>query len=136
MDCLSNAMGRLSHAQAFYLRASLNQGSDAPGTKLSFTNKILIFLQQCYFSLSPHIQVSFKAIQGFPGGSDVKESSCNARAPSSIPESERSPGERERLPTPVFLPGELHGQRSLVDYSPWDHEESDMIEVTNTFTFH
>lgn len=55
MDCLSNAMGRLSHAQAFYLWASLNQGSDAPGTKLSFTNKILIFLQQCYFSLSPHI---------------------------------------------------------------------------------
>ena len=23
-------------------------------------------------------------------------------------------------PTPVFLPGEFHGQRSLVDYSPWD----------------
>jgi len=25
---------------------------------------------------------------------------------------------RERLPTPVFLPGESHGQRSLVGYSP------------------
>ena len=32
--------------------------------------------------------------------------------------------------TPVFLPGESYGQRSLVGYSPWDHKESDMTEVT------
>ena len=31
-------------------------------------------------------------------------------------------------PTPVFLPGELHGQRSLVGYSPWGRKESDMPE--------
>ena len=30
--------------------------------------------------------------------------------------------------TPVFLPGESHGQRSLVGYSPWGHKESDMTE--------
>jgi len=35
---------------------------------------------------------------------------------------------REWQPTPVFLPGEFHGQRSLVDYSPWDCKESDMTE--------
>ena len=29
------------------------------------------------------------------------------------------------LATPVFLPGESHGQRSLVGYSPWSHKESD-----------
>ena len=29
------------------------------------------------------------------------------------------PWRRERLPTPVFWPGEFHGQRSLVGYSPW-----------------
>ena len=28
-------------------------------------------------------------------------------------------------PTPVFLPGESHGRRSLEDYSPWDSKESD-----------
>ena len=28
--------------------------------------------------------------------------------------------------TPVFLPGESHGQRSLTGYSPWGHRESDM----------
>ena len=38
------------------------------------------------------------------------------------------PLEKEWLPTPVFLPGEFHGQRSLVDYSPWGHKESDMAE--------
>ena len=32
--------------------------------------------------------------------------------------------------TPVFLPGESHGQRSLVGYSPEDHKELDMTEVT------
>ena len=37
---------------------------------------------------------------------------------------------RKWQPTPVFLPGESHGQRSLVSYSPWDHKESDMTEVT------
>ena len=29
-------------------------------------------------------------------------------------------------PTPVFLPGEFHEQRTLVDYSPWGHKESDI----------
>ena len=31
-------------------------------------------------------------------------------------------------PTPVFLPGESQGQRSLVGYSPWGHKESDTTE--------
>ena len=36
-----------------------------------------------------------------------------------IPLSGRPPGERNGNPTPVFLPGESHGQRSLAGYSPW-----------------
>ena len=38
------------------------------------------------------------------------------------------PWGREWLYTPVFLPGEFHGQRSLVGYSPCGHKESDMTE--------
>ena len=34
------------------------------------------------------------------------------------------PWRREWQPTPVFLPGESRGQRSLVGCSPWGHEES------------
>ena len=44
------------------------------------------------------------------------------------PGSGRSPGEGSGLPTPVFLPGEFYGQRSMVGYSPWGHRESDMTE--------
>ena len=42
---------------------------------------------------------------------------------------------RKWQPTPVLLPGKSHGQRSLVDYSPWDREESDRTEQLH-FHFH
>ena len=59
---------------------------------------------------------------GLPGGSEGKASACSAGAPGSIPKSGTSPGEGHDNPTPVFLPGESHGQRSLVGYSPWGHK--------------
>ena len=37
-------------------------------------------------------------------------------------------GRWKRQPTPIFFPGEFHRQRSLADYSPQGHEESDMTE--------
>ena len=69
--------------------------------------------------------------------SDGKESACNVRDPRSIPGSRRFPGWRERLPTPVFLPGKSHGQRSLAGYSPWGRKGSDTTErLTLFFTFY
>ena len=41
----------------------------------------------------------------------------------SIPGLGRFPWRREWQPTPVFLPGESHVQRSLGGYSPWGHKE-------------
>ena len=41
---------------------------------------------------------------------------------------ERLPWRREWQPTPVFLPGEFHGQRSLASYSPRGHKELNMTE--------
>ena len=38
------------------------------------------------------------------------------------------PLEKGWQPTPVFLPGESHGQRSLVGYSLWGRKELDMTE--------
>ena len=35
---------------------------------------------------------------------------------------------KRMVPTAGFLPGEFHGERSLVGYSPWEHKESDMTE--------
>ena len=40
------------------------------------------------------------------------------------------PWRRTWQPTPVFLPGESHGQRSVVGYSLQGHQESEMTEVT------
>ena len=40
------------------------------------------------------------------------------------------PWRRTWLPTPVFLPGEFHGQRNLAGYSPWGRTESEMTKVT------
>jgi len=40
------------------------------------------------------------------------------------------------LPSPVFLPGEFHAQRSLVGYSPWDHKEADETEHLTPSLFH
>ena len=53
----------------------------------------------------------------------------------SIPGSGRSPGEGNGNPLQVFLPGEFHGQRSLADYSPWSHKESDMTELLTLSLF-
>ena len=57
--------------------------------------------------------------ENFPGGLDSKESACNDRRLGFNPWVRKIPWRREWLPTPVFLPGEFHGQRTLVGYSPW-----------------
>ena len=63
---------------------------------------------------------------GFPGGSEGKVSASNVGDLGSIPGSGRSPGEGNGNLTPVFLPGDSHGQRSLAGYSPWGRKESNM----------
>ena len=71
-----------------------------------------------------------------PGGSNGKESACSAGDLGSIPGSERLiPWRRNWQPTPIFLPGEFYGQRSLAGYSSWDCKELDTTEQL-TFSFH
>ena len=41
---------------------------------------------------------------------------------------QEDPLEKEMATHPVLLPGESHGRRSLVGYSPWGHKESDTTE--------
>ena len=74
---------------------------------------------------------------GFPGGSVGKESACNAGDTgdaSLILESGRFPWRKKWQPAPVFLPGESHGQRGLMGYTPWGHKELDMAEHAHTHT--
>ena len=59
--------------------------------------------------------------QGFPGGLDGKDLEDSL--------------EKGMGTTPLFLPGEFHGQRSLAGYSPWGRKELNTL-ATNTSTFH
>ena len=65
---------------------------------------------------------------GFPGGSDSKESTCNAGDLGSIPGSGRSPGGMHGNLLQYSCLENSHGQKSLVGYSSWGHKESDMTE--------
>ena len=71
------------------------------------------------------------ALMGFPCGSAGKESACNVEDLASTPGLGRFPEEgKERLPSPVFWPGEFHGL-----YSPWGHKESDTTEWLSLWLF-
>ena len=62
----------------------------------------------------------------------IKEPACQCRRCLFDPWVGKIPWRREWQSTPVFLSGESHGQRSLVDYNPWGCKESDMTEHAHT----
>ena len=65
---------------------------------------------------------------GFPGGAGGKESVCQCRRHKRLGFNswfEKIPWRRIWQPTPVFLPGESHDQKSLSGFGPWDCKESD-----------
>ena len=68
-------------------------------------------------------QAAHASVLGLPCGSAGKESACSAGDLGSIPGLGRSPGERNGLSAPVFLPGEFRGL-----YSPWGQKESGTTE--------
>ena len=72
-------------------------------------------------------------VLGPPSRHRRKESACWCRCESN-PWIRKIPWSRKWQPTPVLLPGESHGQRSLVGYSPWGCKESDTTEYTHAHT--
>ena len=65
----------------------------------------------------------------FPGGASGKEPPCHCRRHKRHgfdPWVGKIPWRSSWQLTPVFLPGESHGQRSLAGHSPWGHKESDI----------
>ena len=73
-------------------------------------------------------QTTHSYILGLPGGSDGKESTCNAGDPGSIPGWGRSSGEGHGNPLEYSCLENPYIQRSLVGYSPWGCKELDMTE--------
>ena len=74
----------------------------------------------------------YQGNQGFPGGSDCKESAWNAGNLGLIPGLGRSPGGGHGNPLQYSCLENLHGQRSLVGYSPQGHKELDRTERLRT----
>ena len=69
----------------------------------------------------------------FPGGTSGEEPTCQCKRHKTCrldPWVRKIPWRRAWQPTPVFLPGESHGQRSPVDHSAWGCKELEMTEVT------
>ena len=58
----------------------------------------------------------------------------NARDVGSIPRLGRSPGGENSKPLTVLLPGEFHGQKSLVSYSPLGHKVLDINKHIHCFS--
>ena len=72
---------------------------------------------------------------GFPGGTSDKEPACQCRRHMRHefePRVKKISWRSRWQPSPVFLPGKFHGQRSLAGYSPWVHKELDTTEQSST----
>ena len=110
--------------------------------QLNYMGTLCTWQVMCKWQICPW-GVSIKSIHqsaySFPSGSDGKESANNTgniRDVGLISGLGRFPWRRAWLPTPVLLPGESHGQRSLVSYSPFGHRESNMTEWLTLPLFH
>ena len=89
--------------------ASLNQGNGDTDTFWILTQQVSLIS----WIGKGHVQCS----------SVGKESACSTGDLGSLPGLGRSPGEENgNPPTPIILPGESHGPRSLAGFSPWDHK--------------
>ena len=88
---------------------------------------LLFFFFNFYFVLE------YSLLMGFPDGASGKESTCQGRRwkrHGFDPWVRKIPWRKKWQTIPVFLPGESHGQWSVVGYSPWRCKESNMTEAT------
>ena len=88
----------------------------------------LLFKWVWVLQLEEAFWASQVSLKGFPGGTSGKESTWQYRRCGFNLWVRKGPWRRAWQPTPVFLPGESHGQRSLVGYSLWVCKELDAIE--------
>ena len=75
--------------------------------------------------IKTHYWTDITDINKLPTWLSGKEPTCQCRRHRFSPWVGKIPWRRKWQPTPVFLPENFQGQRSLAGYSPWDHKESD-----------
>ena len=80
-----------------------------------------------------HMFMCIYIYMSFPCGSDGKSVSLQGGRPRFSPWVKKIPWRRKWQPTPVLLPGKLHGWRNLVGYSLWGCKE---LDTTKQLRFH
>ena len=107
-----------------------------------FLESILNIVAKLFFSKQRHLVTNLLAtfqllqnktcgLKDLPGGSVSKEFACNTGRPRFHPWVRKVPWRRKWQPTPGFLPGESHRQRSLVSYSSWGCKELSRTRLSN-----
>ena len=102
---------------------------DLLSTNMTFWCNDCDALMFIYLSIHPSIYLSILLKYGLPPWLSSKKSTCNADV-GSIHWVGKIPWRSVWQSSPVFLPGESHGWRSLVGYSPYSHKELDRMEAT------
>ena len=108
-------------------------------SEVSDSCQVLLLLRSlCHYSFLKEITHGMTSL-GFPGGARGKELTCQCRRCKRCgldPWVRKIPWRREGQPTPVFLSGESHGQRSQAGYIVHgNHEESDTSEQLSFLFF-
>ena len=129
----------LEHKNVFYFLPKAKQTFGASQHIYSFSDSFpiqvitkcsasfpVVYIRSTMFIYLNSIYHCLKWPAGASHGLSGKEPACQCRF---NPWVRKIPWRRKWQPTPVFLPGESHGQRSLGGYSPRGHKESDMTEV-------
>ena len=101
------------------------------GRKITFSSPCLGGLQS-FMSLCSLLSLLPALGQGFPGDARGKELACQCRRSKRHrfdPWAGKISWRRKWQPTPVFLPGKTHRERSLAGYSPKGRKESDTTEA-------
>ena len=99
-----------------------------------FTHQGNCFTQSAVISFThgfSHHRLVAQRLKHLPGMQETRE----CKRPGFDPWVGKIPWRRKWQPTPVFLPGESHGGRSLVGYSPWGRKESDTTERLYLLTY-
>ena len=98
---------------------------------LSGDTHTCVFMSLCSQAHTQGSTNVYVKVQIVPWWLSGKGSACQCRRHKFNPWVRKIPWRRKWQPTPVFLPGEFHGQWSLVGYSPWGQKELDTTERPN-----
>ena len=129
------------HLGCFHVLATVSSAVENIGVRVSFGIMVFLLVYDPGVGLMSHV-----AVLGFPSGTSGKEPAANsdhrvAKSQTWLsdwtelkrlrfnPWVGKIPWRRAWQPTPAFLPGESHGQRSLAGYSPRGHTKSDLTEA-------